>query len=451
MALRPSIVAILAVVAIGICGLMSAQLGVYMLPIALAPFIVYAALRFPMHALASLIVLVILIPQGKRGERDPVLDASYILMFGTVALGLARRAATSHASAVYDSMSLWAIAFVAFFLPINLAVALAHDIRFLDWLKYAAPFLHFGLPLLLRNYDITQKDVNRFRDAMILVGMINVGLIVDSFLQGQLDVAGGRYARATGVDQTTVLAVPIALLGFSLAAARQRRIYMITAMAAIAAVFLTQTRGLIVGAGITAAVFFLMTWRDARTRNQLVIAFTLLALGTMLLAMLRPDVFRGIIIARFDQTETNSSITVDSRLEEIDVMMQFVRDSPLFGRGFGETIHLYSSLAPQNYVHNSVFFFAGFAGITGVVAYFGLCGTLGLQLFRLARRTDPLSDDRRFWAATFATFIGMLFYGTTCTIFYALSFNLFLGLFMALVMNRMQFERRAVAERSALG
>lgn len=397
-------------------------------PLALAlpvtPLVFVLATRYPAYSLAAALLLVLLVPQGAK-ERNVVLDGIYGVAIALLLVGFANRArqGRSHATALG-----WFTWLFLVMLGINFCVALLRGVSLLDWAKFGGPFGQLVLGVLLARVTLANAEVEWLRRAIVASGLVSVGLIYYSYFAGSSMGDDADISRATVVfGRATVLALPLTLFAFALAGIKRTKLYLLVLPVTVLAVLLTQSRGFVVALAITAVAYAALMWRAPSTR--LYATLTVLSAAVVLGILAQTPLWQSLIVARFDTERTRSDITIDARLLENELMLQYFLENPLVGRGFGEWFRLPGVVAQQNYTHSSFFFLLGHSGVLGVTAYFGLAITL---LVRLVRQTLASQDSQRgFWAACAAGFAAMVFYSLTCTVYTAVSFNLVFATFIA--------------------
>ena len=303
----------------------------------------------------------------------------------------------------------------------------------------ALPFVMLGL-----YYPITLQRQNaglagRLVLMLAVSGVVLAAVVVGNYFLGdQASTAG----RSTGIEGDRTLTLPLLPMAgvlstaWALAAPKglASRSWSVAALLIAIAIIMTVTRAMLAAYLIgTAVAAGILLWHgDSATRRRtgrrlLAGLFAVMALGAPLMAQW---------LDRLDPDSQGDVGTILGRLDEYTAFLDAFIASPLLGKGMG-----YLATYPSDFdwtlrdtgitvCHSHLFFFAGTTGVVGMVLYYGLLATGLWRLAAKARavRTDPL----RLGAVvgmTGAMVAGVLF-TLTSTTFTALSYNLFLAVFL---------------------
>lgn len=296
--------------------------------------------------------------------------------------------------------------------------------------------LSYALALLRPSGAFVVQLVGMLAWSGVMLGLV----VVANYLLGGADAGQQRSTGIEGVGTLTLPLLPMAgvlLIARALQVPPGRALVLNggAAMLMLVAIVMTITRAMLAAylLGMLVAVLLMLRHAQRPLRRQIV---QRLAAG-LLLALLASLPMLAPWLERLDPASEGDIGTILGRIDEYTAFWTAFTDSPVLGRGVG-----YLATYPSDFdwtlrdsgitvCHSHFFFLAGTGGIVGMALYYGLLGT---ALLRLLHRLPAAARRATSRLATAAGLGGAVVAGIaftlTSTTFTALSYNLFLGVFL---------------------
>ncbi len=302
------------------------------------------------------------------------------------------------------------------------------------------PFVMLGVYYLITLRRLSAHMLHILVVMLALSGAVLGLIVVVNYFAGS---HSGPMMRSTGIQGERSLTLPLLPMGGVLVTAwalgtvrgLTGRLWGAAALIMLVAIIMTVTRAMLLAylVGATAAIVVLLRHGDAAMRRRI---GQRLLVGTLLVLVLAAPLLAQWV-ERLDPASEGDVSTILGRLDEYSAFFDAFASSPLLGKGMG-----YLATYPSDFdfalrdngitvCHSHLFFLAGTTGLSGMLLYYGLLVSSWLRLVaqagRVVQRPDRLMPIAGLAGAVLA---GVLF-TLTSTTFTALSYNLFLGVFLA--------------------
>jgi hypothetical protein len=232
----------------------------------------------------------------------------------------------------------------------NFCTARINGVPTFDWLRESSSFLFFPI-LLLAMSSYSEERLNMLFNSIAAVGCIEfIGIFISSWIFG-------TEGRATNLFGTTFISHAILIFEF-VVLRKFRDNFLLSSLIILIFLYaysLTGSRGLLFSS-------LLLLFSHVKVRNILgVFVFTLIASFTIEFSDL------PILKRDYNLSEDSSSL---GKFGEIEVLFNWFKENPYFGRGIGSWYNNGVDLSDFNYSHNMILFFLGYTGIFLSVIYF---------------------------------------------------------------------------------
>lgn len=301
------------------------------------------------------------------------------------------------------------------------------------------PFVMMGVYYLIA---MRRTSAHTLRTLIVMLALSGVALGLVVLVNYFAGSHSGPMMRSTGIEGERSLTLPLLPMGGVLVTswalgARQgllARLWGAAAVVMVLAIIMTVTRAMLLAYMIGAATAIFVMLRHGGASMRRLIGQRLL-LGVMIvLALAAPLVAQWV--ERLDPTSEGDVGTILGRLDEYSAFFEAFAASPLLGKGMG---YLATYPSDFDYVlrdngitvcHSHLFFLAGTTGLLGMLLYYGVLVSGWFRLLGQVKRVAEQPDRLVLIAGmTGAVLAGVLF-TLTSTTFTALSYNLFLGVFL---------------------
>jgi O-antigen ligase len=302
------------------------------------------------------------------------------------------------------------------------------------------PFMMLGVYYLLAivrpSTIFVQHVVTMLAWSGALLGLI----VVANYFLG---TSTAPQMRSTGIQGERTLTLPLlpmagVLLAIRAMQARSRSDMLISASAAVLilmAIVMTVTRAMLAAylVGLVLALLLMLRHAQAGLRQQILRRLTI---GLLVSAAASAPMLASWV-ERLDPANEGDVGTILGRIDEYTAFWTAFTESPLLGLGMG---HLATYPSDFDWTlrdtgitvcHSHFFFLAGTGGIVGMALYYGLLVQALLRLLGSLANASRTAPDRMATVAGLAGSVvaGVLF-TLTSTTFTALSYNLFLAIFL---------------------
>ena len=158
-------------------------------------------------------------------------------------------------------------------------------------------------------------------------------------------------------------------IGFFLYETRYRWLYLLASITSLLGIFVTYSRGSMVGTLVAVLLVFAMDKQLIKKHWKLIIA-----LGVLVIVVIGQSPGLSRRVASIVNVSTNSSNT--GRLEIYEVTWNMIKEHPIFGIGPGQYGAIYETYRPEGYFkarspHNMYLFVMVGWGLVGFVLFFG--------------------------------------------------------------------------------
>jgi hypothetical protein len=306
----------------------------------------------------------------------------------------------SQASFLY----LWLI---GLFLPINFLVSQLNETPPMVWGSRSIhlaliPFFYFSFRLSRLNPETIFKDI-------CIVGFIEAILIYVSFF---MNLDSGEFRRAADIENVIVFSIFIVFAAYySLRKydIERSRTYLFIYTLILFATILTGTRMLMIS-----TAFLILTFKGRSNAIK----------GGVLVAILLLSLSASVLFERFDLSEFDNLVTIQAKVEEVEILAEYFLNNPVLGMGFGKAYQVSLANSEYTYSHNILMFYLGYAGLIGFL----------IALYPLIRL---------FWYSGYRILVGsiFIFYTTSTTYTNVKHSILFAYILLLLDQKRLSIQR----------
>ena len=301
------------------------------------------------------------------------------------------------------------------------------------------PFVMMGVYYLIALRCLSAHTLSTLVVMLALSGVV-LGLVVlvNYFVGSQ----SGPMMRSTGIEGERSLTLPLLPMAGVLVTAwalgalqgRVARLWGVAALVMVLAIIMTVTRAMLLAylIGVAAAIFVMSRHGGAAMRKRI---WQRLLVGMLIVLVLAAPLVAQWV-ERLDPTSEGDVGTILGRLDEYTAFFEAFAASPLLGKGMG---YLASYPSDFDFVlrdngitvcHSHLFFLAGTTGLLGMFLYYGLLVSGWFRLLGQANRAGQQPDRLMVIAGMAGAVLAGVLFTLTSTTFTALSYNLFLGVFL---------------------
>ena len=356
------------------------ELGLYLLGLIFSIVLIVLYVKFPKYWLFSIASVSFLLFQQSDigiGIMDLffggfVIAGSMIWIFWKIAVQKEK---------IVENIADWSILFFFIFVILNLPVALANDITFVDWVReyilLSSILIYFPV-----KYHIKEK-----KDIQILLALFGISLLilaVNHFVYYKNEglsqaVYAYQLQKSVATNQAIFCSGILFAILFSVTTKRilYRFFFLFISTIFIGALILSFSRTFWIA--IIAEIIFFLFYLNRKQNIILIICLaTITFIAGISLSTVFKDKSKFIITLIENRAKTATKGTNDEsyklRLVEYDIAKRGISDSPWGGVGFGYVIHFFDAAARVTLrgknIHNGYYFLILRLGISLVIFFF---------------------------------------------------------------------------------
>lgn len=288
--------------------------------------------------------------------------------------------------------------------------------------------------LILINAIDRQEKLKILLWTFILIIMLHAGHALREYFSGRLPIetarisgfGGSIFENANNLAAIFVLFLPVSVLLFNITHSKLGKLIAILAFVTLASgILASQSRGGMLGLGVTLILLFLFT------KRKISVLFILLIFGIFVATYFPEKTFNRLEDLQNYEEDTSAMGRIYAWRGGIKMML----DNPILGVGFGQFMTAFGTkyrpkdiptkLYGENFwlkPHNSFIQIGGELGFTGLLLFLLILFSIYKNLRRLMKLENSTEENRflrNYGALVIVSFIGFLF----CNIFSHLAYS----------------------------